>query len=117
MPNSAEYLPVAIDGTSYMIDMEGYSRTTIPVLREQRDTSDEAGEQQLNTQMWVRSQTDWSYGAGQQFLDNSDSDRRRFYTSSGIDPWTEGQVTLLLETENRRQGQHWQRRNYEGVCW
>ena len=101
MPNSAEYLPVAINGTSYMIDMEGYSRTTIPVLREQQDTSDEAGEQQLNSQMWVRSQTDWAYGAGQQFLDNSDSDRRRFYTSSGIDPWTEGQVTLLPETEDK----------------
>ena len=95
MAHSPEYLPVAINGTSYMIEVDSYSRTTIPVLREQRDTSDEAGEQQLTTQMWVRSQTDWSYGAGQEFLDNPDSDRRRFYTSSGVDVWTEGQVSLL----------------------
>lgn len=95
MAHSPEYLPIAINGTSYMVDTEGYSRTTIPVLREQRDTSDEAGEQQLNTQMWIRSQTDWSYGAGQKYFDNTDSDRRRFYTSSGVDVWTEGQVTLL----------------------
>lgn len=101
MAHSAEYLPVAINGESYMVDVAGYNRTTIPVLREQRDTSDEAGEQQLNTQMWVRSQTDWSYGAGQQFLDNTDSDRRRFYSSSGIDPWTEGQVSLLPETDDK----------------
>lgn len=99
--HAAEYLPVAINGESYLVDPAQYNRTTIPVLREQRDTSDEAGEQRLNTQMWVRSQTDWAYGAGQQFLDDSDSDRRRFYSSSGIDPWTEGQVSLLLETEDK----------------
>ena len=95
MAHSPEYLPIAINGTSYMLDTEGYSRTTIPVLREQRDTSDEAGEQQLNTQLWIRSQTDWSYGAGQKFFDNTDSDRRRFKSSSGVDVWTDGQVTLL----------------------
>ena len=99
--STAEYLPVSINGTSFMVDVEGYSRTTIPVLREQRDTSDEAGEQQLNTQMWIRSQTDWSYGAGQQYLDNADSDRRRFYTSSGIDIWTKGEVSLLPKTVDK----------------
>ncbi|MEL0332077.1 MAG: hypothetical protein VW982_07670 [Candidatus Poseidoniales archaeon] len=99
--STAEYLPVSIDGTSFMVDVEGYSRTTIPVLREQRDTSDEAGEQQLNTQMWIRSQTDWSYGAGQPFLDNADSDRRRFYTSSGVDVWTKGEVSLLPKTVDK----------------
>lgn len=99
--STAEYLPVSIDGTSFMVDVEGYSRTTIPVLREQRDTSDEAGEQQLNTQMWIRSQTDWSYGAGQQYLDNADSDRRRFYTSSGVDVWTKGEVSLLPKTVDK----------------
>ena len=99
--STAEYLPVSINGTSFMVDVEGYSRTTIPVLREQRDTSDEAGEQQLNTQLWIRSQTDWSYGAGQQYLDNADSDRRRFYTSSGIDIWTKGEVSLLPKTVDK----------------
>ena len=101
MAHAAERLPVTIDGRSYLIDTEGYSRTTVPTLREQRDTSGEAGEQRLNTQFWVRSQTDWSYGAGQEYFDNDDSDRRRFYSSSGIDPWTKGQVSLLPECEDK----------------
>ena len=101
MAHAAERLPVTIDGRSYLVETEGYSRTTVQTLREQRDTSSEAGEQRLNTQFWVRSQTDWSYGAGQEYFDNDDSDRRRFYTSSGIDPWTKGQVSLLPITEDK----------------
>tara|TARA_R100000406_G_scaffold59333_1_gene41069 strand:+ start:54 stop:1907 length:1854 start_codon:yes stop_codon:yes gene_type:complete len=101
MAHAAERLPVTIDGRSYLIETEGYSRTTVQTLREQRDTSGEAGEQRLNTQFWVRSQTDWSRGAGQEYFDNDDSDRRRFYTSSGIDPWTKGQVSLLPITEDK----------------
>ena len=73
----------------------------MPTLREQRDTSNEAGEQRLNTQFWARSQTDWARGAGQEYFDNDDSDRRRFNTSSGIDPWTKGQVSLLPGCEDK----------------
>ena len=101
MAHAAERLPVTIDGRSYLIETEGYSRTTVQTLREQRDTSEEAGENRLNTQFWVRSQTDWSRGAGQEYFDNDDSDRRRFYTSSGIDPWTKGQVSLLPICEDK----------------
>ena len=101
MAHAAERLPITIDGRSYLIDVEEYNRTTVPTLREQRDTSSEAGEQRLNTQFWVRSQTDWSLGAGQEYFDNDDSDRRRFYTSSGIDPWTKGQVSLLPICEDK----------------
>lgn len=101
MAHAAERLPVTIDGRSYSIETEGYSRTTVPTLREQRDTSGEAGEQRLNTQFWVRSQTDWSLGAGQEYFDNDDSDRRRFHTSSGVDPWTKGQVSLLPACEDK----------------
>ncbi len=101
MAHAAERLPVTIDGRSYFVETEGYSRTTVQTLREQRDTSEEAGENRLNTQFWVRSQTDWSRGAGQEYFDNNDSDRRRFYTSSGIDPWTKGQVSLLPITEDK----------------
>jgi hypothetical protein len=102
MAHAPERLPITINNTSYFVETSGYQRTTIPVLREQRDTSDEPGEQQLNTQMWIRSQTDWSYGSGQEYLDNSDSDRRRFHTSEGIDVWTKGQVSLLpiMESKN-----------------
>lgn len=101
MAHAPERLPVTLNGVSYFVETQGYARTTVPVLREQRDTSSEPGEQRLNTQMWVRSQTDWTYGAGQKYFDNADSDRRRFDTSSGIDPWTKGEVSLLSITEDK----------------
>ncbi len=101
MAHAPERLPVTIDGTSYLVETSGYQRTTVPVLREQQDNSTEPGEQQLNTQMWIRSQTDWSYGSGQEYLDNADSDRRRFHESEGVDVWTKGQVSLLPIMEDK----------------
>jgi hypothetical protein len=93
---NAESLPVELNGISYLIDTAAYRRITVPVARQQRDNSREPGENTLDTTgAWVRSQTDWSYGAGQLYLDNEDSDRRRFYSSTGIDIWTRGQITLL----------------------
>jgi len=95
-------LPVDIDGTQFLIDTRQYRRITVPALREQRDTSKEPGENTLDTSgAWTRSQTDWSYGAGQTHFDLDDSDRRRFSTSAGIDPWTKGQITLLNSTEQK----------------
>ncbi len=63
---NSESLPVELDGVSYLVDARQYGRTTVPALREQRDTSGEAGENALDTSgAWTRSQTDWTYGAGQ----------------------------------------------------
>ena len=96
MSFNAESLPVELNGISYLVDTAEYRRTTVPVSRQQRDNSREPGENTLDTTgAWVRSQTDWSYGAGQLYLDNEDSDRRRFYESVGVDIWTRGQITLL----------------------
>jgi len=93
---NSESLPVELNGVSYLIDTEQYRRTTVPVARQQRDNSKEPGENTLDTTgAWVRSQTDWSYGAGQLYLDKEDSDRRRFYSSHGVDVWTKGQISLL----------------------
>ena len=100
MSFNAESLPVELDGVSYLVDARQYGRTTVPALREQRDTSGEAGENALDTSgAWTRSQTDWSYGAGQTHFDLADSDRRRFNTSVGVDVWTKGEATLLPITE------------------
>ena len=100
MSFNAESLPVELNGISYLVDTAAYRRTTVPVSRQQRDNSREPGENTLDTTgAWVRSQTDWSYGAGQLYLDNEDSDRRRFYSSTGIDIWTRGQITLLPTAE------------------
>ena len=105
MVHKAERLPVTItigaNEHPYSIDVEEYRRTTIPTLREQRDTSDEPGEQSIDSQYWVRSQTDWSFGAGQDFFDNAESNRGRFKSSSGIDVWTRGQISLLPKCESK----------------
>tara|TARA_X000001036_G_scaffold405975_1_gene414342 strand:+ start:2219 stop:4096 length:1878 start_codon:yes stop_codon:yes gene_type:complete len=103
MAFNSESLPVELDGVSYLVDTTQYGRTTVPALREQRDTSKEPGENTLDTSgAWTRSQTDWSYGAGQTHFDLDDSDRRRFNTSVGINPWTKGQITLLPITEQKK---------------
>ena len=102
MAFNSESLPVELDGVSYLIDTTQYGRTTVPALREQRDNSKEPGENTLDTSgAWTRSQTDWSYGAGQTHFDLGDSDRRRFASSTGIDPWTKGEITLLPITEEK----------------
>ena len=105
MVHKAERLPVTItigaNEHPYSIDVEEYRRTTIPTLREQRDTSDEPGEQSIDSQYWVRSQTDWSFGAGQDCFDNAESNRGRFKSSSGIDVWTRGQISLLPLCESK----------------
>jgi hypothetical protein len=103
MAFNSESLPVELDGVSYLVDTTQYGRTTVPALREQRDNSKEPGENTLDTSgAWTRSQTDWSYGGGQTHFDLDDSDRRRFDTSSGVDPWTKGQITLLPITEQKK---------------
>ena len=102
MSFNAESLPIELDGVAYLVDTRQYSRTTVPALREQRDTSKEPGENTLDTTgAWVRSQTDWSLGAGQEHFDLADSDRRRFESSSGVDPWTKGELSLLPITEEK----------------
>ena len=105
MVHKAERLPVTLTiGTtehSYDIDVDQYRRTTVPTLREQRDMSSEPGEQSVDSQFWLRSQTDWSYGAGQTYFDINESNRGRFSSSSGVDVWTKGQISLLPMCESK----------------
>tara|TARA_B100000405_G_scaffold163182_1_gene113864 strand:+ start:1020 stop:2918 length:1899 start_codon:yes stop_codon:yes gene_type:complete len=102
MAFNSDLLPVELDGVSYLVDTTEYSRVTVPALRQQRDTSKEPGENTLDTTgAWVRSQTDWSLGAGQEHFDLDDSDRRRFESSSGVNPWTKGELSLLPITEEK----------------
>ena len=111
MVHKAERLPVTLtidaDARSYNIDVDQYRRTTIPTLREQRDTSDEPGEQSISSQFWLRSQTDWSFGSGQKFYDHANSNRSRFSESSGVDVWTEGQISLLPICESKNDTFAW----------
>lgn len=93
---------VEIAGHKYLVSREGgrYGRRSIPLQKAQQDTSGDVGEQSLNTEdLWRRSMSTWHRGAGQTWLDEEDSDRRRFRASLGVDPWTKKQLTLLNETE------------------
>ena len=66
------------------------------VRRTQTDTAQVPGEQSLDS-WWLRSQFDWSQGAGQVLYEpaNDPIIRSRFARSQGVDVWTAGQVTLL----------------------
>jgi hypothetical protein len=98
------YLPVAIAGHTYLIDPAGFQRETVPVLRQQADTSNQPGEASLNPRgLWRRSQESWHHGAGQEFLDGlEDVDPYRYRTSRGVDPWTQGKLSLLPITRKIR---------------
>lgn len=71
-------------------------RALAPVRKQQIDQSDNPGEQSLD-EWWLRSQTDWSGGAGSSFMEPASDARvqRRFDSSAGVDVWGIGQVSLL----------------------
>jgi hypothetical protein len=98
---------VAVDGRGYFLDLEspysqGLKHSSIPLIRQQADQADEPGETSLNPEdLWRRSVDTWHLGAGQTYLDASDSDRGRFRRSKGIDPWTQGQITLHQATDQK----------------
>lgn len=78
-------------------------RKTAPYKKDQVEQSAEPGEQSIAT-WWLKSQSSFHLGAGQEFMDtpsvNSDGIRPlRYFSSSGLDPWTPGKVSLLKQTQ------------------
>jgi len=72
-------------------------RKTAPFRKQQFDSAANAGEQTL-TGWWYRSQLSFHGGAGQRYVDPDSNDSTiatRFYTSAGVDVWTQGKVSLL----------------------
>lgn len=95
--------PVALAGHAYLVDLDPYERQTVELLRQQADDSPEPSERSYNpVALWGRSVESWHHGAGQTNLDLPDSDRQRFRSSKGIDPWTPGQIGLLPDTDAKR---------------
>lgn len=96
VPHTAE---VALGGHPYMIDWKAeipLRHQSIPILRQQQDTSDSPGEQSINPEgLWRRVGESWHFGAGQDRFDRKDSNEYRFHSSKGIDPWTRWEVNLL----------------------
>jgi hypothetical protein len=73
-----------------------YVRASEGVRKQQLDTSKDAGEQSL-TSWWIRSQSDWSSGAGVTWYEPGADEATvsRFTSSHNVDVWTRGQFTLL----------------------
>lgn len=90
---------VALDGHTYIIDVTKYQRSILDISTPQNDDAAEAGEKSLSRQgFWIREQTDWRHGAGQEFFDGVDSIRTRYFASKNVDPWTRGRLCLLHDT-------------------
>jgi len=74
-----------------------YQRTMAKVAKDRVDNSANPGDNSL-TGWWLRSQTDWSLGAGQDFMEPiaADGVDRGFDASAGVDPFTvPGSLSLL----------------------
>jgi hypothetical protein len=103
-PNTYSF-DVAIAGLPFVYnitDETPYRRSTARWKYERVDQAREPGEQTLDSGLWTRSQTSFHLGQGMQFQEalegNPEQLRFRYFTSSGIDPWTLGQISLLKKT-------------------
>ena len=108
-PESASY---AVSGVAYDHAIAGlpflaassdrfpYQRGLVEQRRQQVDTSAEPGEQSLEG-WWLRSQSDFSGGAGTRFLEPVSDEfvARSFDSSVGVDVWTPGEMSLLNGVE------------------
>ena len=79
-----------------MRDEDPLERAFAQVRRQQLDTAQVAGEQSLSN-WWLRSQFTFTGGANQKIYEPASDEavRARYADSQGVDPWTEGEVTLL----------------------
>jgi hypothetical protein len=80
------------------------TRSTASFKRDQFDSSAEPGEQSLMG-WWLRSQSSFHLGAGLRFEDPTlDEQRFRYESSTGVDVFTPGQISLLPTTTQRVAG-------------
>ena len=94
---------IAINGLPFFLaasDDSPYRRVTAQYRKQQYDQTREAGEQSL-TGWWFRSQSSFHLGQGIKYFEPAQDESLRFqYTESkGIDVWTKGQATLILDTD------------------
>ena len=96
---------VAVGGLPFLYNITDaipYRRSTARWKYERVDQAREPGEQTLDSGLWVRSQTSWHLGAGIEFQEalegNPDLLRFRYFTSTGINPWNIGELSLLKDT-------------------
>jgi hypothetical protein len=86
---------VFLNGQVYSVELENYRHSGLPTLREGVVLSETPSDTLFNPNGgWWRYRYDWSHGAGQLRLDLGETNDRRFYTSTNIDPWDEDTLTL-----------------------
>jgi hypothetical protein len=104
----------ALDGVQYDVALAGMpwllkvdnehvmTRGGAPVRKEQIDQQQIPGEQSL-AGWWLRSQQSFIGGAGLLYQDPASDNQYaiRFGESVGVNPWVNGQLTLLRETSQR----------------
>lgn len=96
----------AIGGIPFMSatrDAWPYTEGMAEIRKQQFDNFAEPGEQSIYG-WWLRSQSNFSYGAGILYQD-PDTDNQfnfRFQDSLGVDTWTSGQVSILKSPVNMR---------------
>lgn len=100
--DSANVYDCAIGGVPFLYGIDAnnpLTRSTAQFRKQQLDVSVEPGEQSL-TGWWIRSQSSFHWGAGLLHGDPEldESAPFRYYTSEGVDIWTEGQVSMLKKT-------------------
>jgi len=80
-----------------------YRRGLADIRKQQFDSSTAPGEQSLDG-YWLRSQQDFTGGAGITFMEpsNDEFQMKRFASSLGVDPWTRGKLTLLKQAVSTR---------------
>ena len=98
---------IAINGLPFFLaasDDSPYRRVTAQYRKQQYDQTREAGEQSL-TGWWFRSQSSFHLGQGIKYFEPAQDESLRFqYTESkGLDVWTKGQATLILDVDATHQ--------------
>jgi hypothetical protein len=101
--------PFSVDGAAYDYSIAGLKfvaatssdnpseRAFARVSKEMVNTSPQPGDASLDG-WWIRSATDWTGGAGYEFMEPIEQDPipRTYAFSYGVDPWTNpGEITLL----------------------
>jgi hypothetical protein len=100
--NTKNVYDVAVGGEPFYLAASNsypYRRETASYKRTQLDTTQSPGEQTFEG-WWLRSQNSFHLGSGIKYLEPLQGPDviNRFNKSSGVDPWTAGQLSLLPDT-------------------
>jgi hypothetical protein len=101
--STGESYDIAIGGQPFFLaasDDTPYRRVTAQYRKQQYDQTREAGEQSL-TGWWLRSQSSFHLGQGIKYFEPAQDESLRFQykESKGVDVWTKGQATLILDSD------------------